>query len=535
MLLVLALSGCTSFPEYVRNGFKVGPNYAPAPAPVAKTWIDANDKRVRLDTEDLSEWWNVFKIPDPNDPASTPAAQVVMGALPQLREKDKVADPILHELITDAVRENLTLRQAGTRILQARATLGVAVGNFFPQSQFLDGSATRNANSLETVNSQNLRQRYFSQWNYGASVAWELDFWGRFRRAIESADANLEASVFDYDDVLVTLLADVATNYVIMRTNEERIRYARENVTLQRKTVTRIEQRAKVGVDNYLNLDQAKSILYQTEATIPELEINLRIATNRLCVLLGIPMENLQAKLRAAPIPVTPVDVAAGIPADLLRRRPDVRRAERQAAAQSALIGVAEADFYPAISLNGNLGWSSEHFRNLFRPEAFNGTFGPSFQWNVLEYGRIINSVRFQDARFQEAVLGYQNTVLTAQQDVENGLITFLKAQERVKAQSQSVDFAEKAEKIVLDKYEAGTVDIAQLILLQQNLVQQQDTLAISKGEIAQGLLQVYKALGGGWEIGNHPSPRRPHLLRHHESTVVPQDAPPVARFGPPS
>jgi NodT family efflux transporter outer membrane factor (OMF) lipoprotein len=471
---LLTLCGCTSLQDYVRNGFKVGPNYGTPPVPLAKEWIDAADKRVRQDADELTRWWKVFK------------------------------DPVLDKLICSAYEQNLTLRQAGYRILQARAQLGIAVGDFFPQTQLAKGDFLREALSKETVNSNISgfsKQRFFSQWDFGFALAWELDFWGRFRRAIEAADSNLDASVADYDDVLVTLLSDVATNYAQMRITEQRIKYATENVDLQRKTVKIIENREKVGVAKQLDVDQAKSVLYQTEAAIPELEISLRQFTNKLCILLGFPPEELRAKLGAAPIPTAPPEVAVGIPADLLRRRPDVRRAERQAAAQSALIGVAESDFYPHISIDGSFGFSAQHFEDLFRGKAFNGTFGPTFQWNILNYGRIINNVRLQDAKFDELMTAYQNSVLNAQQEVENGLVTFLKAQQRTKLQAESVKYADDAVKMVLAQYELGTVQIAQLILIEQNLVLQQDTLAQAQGEIATGLIQVFKALGGGWQI----------------------------------
>jgi outer membrane protein TolC len=205
--------------------------------------------------------------------------------------------------------------------------------------------------------------------------------------------------------------------------------------------------------------------------------------------------------LGPGPIPTAPADVAIGIPADLLRRRPDVRRAERQAAAQSAQIGIAEAEFYPAISINGTMGYSAEQFSHLFQSTAFRGNVGPSFQWNVLNYGRILNNVRFQDARFQELVAIYQQAVLTASQEVENGLVTFLRGQERTRLEAASVDDAQKAVVIVLAQFKAGQVDLTRVTQLEQTLVQQQDVLAQAQQEIATGLIQVYRAMGGGWEI----------------------------------
>ena len=473
--LALPLGGCTSAREYIQNGFKVGPNYGKPPAPVAGDWIDAADKRLSHDPDDMCEWWRVFH------------------------------DPVLDQLICFAYRQNLTLREAGFRVLQARARLGIAVGELLPQSQFARADFTWNALSAENASSSQLRgNRFFSQWSYGFNLAWELDFWGRFRRAVENADANLDASVEDYDFALVTLLGDVATNYVQLRTTEKRIEYAKQNVALQQKTVGFLKARKQLQ-PAYIpsDLPQALSVLAQTEATIPELEITLRQSVTQLCVLLGIPPEELAAKLGPGPIPLAPPEVAVGIPADLLRRRPDVRRAERLAAAQSALIGVAESEFYPHISLVGTLGWSAESFKNLFRSSAFTGSFGPQVQWNILNYGRLLNNVRFQDARFQELVAGYQQSVLTAGQEAENGLVTFLKAEQRAKLLGESV--AQGVEALRLANLRLPLAqsdsDFLRVNQIQQNLVTQQDTLAVAQGEIATGLIQVYRALGGGWQI----------------------------------
>jgi outer membrane protein TolC len=218
--------------------------------------------------------------------------------------------------------------------------------------------------------------------------------------------------------------------------------------------------------------------------------------------------------------------VAVGIPADLLVRRPDVRAAERQAAAQCAQIGVADANFYPHISITGTFGYSSEFFKDLFKSTALTGNVGPSFTWNILNYGRILNNVRLQEATFQALVAAYQNTVLTAAQDVENGLVTFLKAQERTKFQAESVAEAEKAVKIALVQYKGGIIDLTRVTQLETTLVQLQDTLALAQGEIGLGLIQVYRALGGGWQIrltGCEPNSSQAKPRPASESLPAPQ------------
>ncbi len=483
-LAVLTIGGCTSLSEYVHNGFKVGPNFRQPDAATAPAWLDSADKRVRVESDDLSKWWAVFH------------------------------DPVLDALIDDAYKQNLTLRQAGLRVLQARDQLGIATGNLFPQTQAVKGAFTQTALSAQDANvvfdtpaGPLALTRFYPQWDLPiGAMSWEIDFWGRFRRAVEANAANLDASSANYQDVLVTLLSDVATNYVALRTLEQQIEYTKTNVDLQSKTLTIVRARFKVGTVTGVDLHQAESVLKQTESQIPELEIALRQTQNQICTLLGIPPEDLRARLGKASIPTAPKEVAVGIPADLLRRRPDIRRAERQAAAQSAQIGVAQADFYPAIAINGTIGYSAQQFKDLWGPAAFAGTIGPSFQWNVLNYGRILNNVRLQDAKFQESVAAYQDTVLKANQEVEDGLATFLKAKQRADLLKISVDEALEAVKLVLVQYEKGTADFTRVTQLQEALVVQQDNFAQAEGEIARGLIQVYKGLGGGWEAFPAPT-----------------------------
>jgi NodT family efflux transporter outer membrane factor (OMF) lipoprotein len=503
--LLFLVGGCTSPREYVNNGFKVGPNYAPAPAPVADDWIDK-----RKDGEELTRWWTVFN------------------------------DPILDELVCSAYKQNLTLRQAADRILEARATLGIAVGNFFPQSQFNSGSFATTELSKATVNGSAFRtQSTFGQWNYGFGLAWEVDFWGRYRRSIESAGASLDASVADYDDVLVMLLSNVASTYVQMRTTEKRIEYARQNVGIQAETMKKAQARLKGDKLGDLTLEQAMALLMQTEATVPELEIALQQSKYLLAVLLGIPPQHMQSRLDDLEarhgkkgIPTAAPELALGIPADLLRRRPDVRRAERQAAAQCAQIGVADADFYPHISLSGSLGYSAQFFNHLFTPFAVNGTFGPSFQWNLLNYGRILSNVRLQDAKFQELTAAYQNQVLVAQQEVENGVVAFLKAQQRTQFQQKSAEAARKAAAVSEERWKTNDVPFVTVSVIQQNLVQQEDTLAQAQGEIALGLIQIYTALGGGWQIRSIGCEANTGAATDCELKPPPR---PIANFGSPT
>jgi NodT family efflux transporter outer membrane factor (OMF) lipoprotein len=510
ILVVLFTIGCTSPRDYFRNRFKVGPEYSPPSAPTAESWIDAADVRVRQDPEEQARWWTVFH------------------------------DSVLNSLIVDAYQQNLTLGQAGMRVLQARAQLGIAIGGIFPQQQGASGSYTALGRSIAGINGPFFGQRYFDQWQFGFNMAWELDFWGRLRRAVESADARLSASVEEYDDVLVTLLGDVATNYVQARVAQEQIELVRENVELQRQILKIAEARFEAGRVSELDVDQARSTLAQTEAQIPVLEIVLRRAQNRLCVLMGMPPQQLEERIGQRTIPSPPSHVVVGIPAQLLARRPDVRRAERLVAAQSEQIGIAEADLYPAISITGNLGFQALQFSQLFSSRAFTGSEGPSFQWNLLNYNRIANNIRLQDARLRELILAYQQTVLLAAEEVEEGLVTFLRAQERTKHMQESVLNAEKAVNVVIAQYRAGTVDFNRVALIAQDLVRQQDLLAQAQGQIALGLIQVYRALGGGWQIRLTPEeelaavePTEPPAPRKKLSIPAIADAPSAAPLPP--
>jgi NodT family efflux transporter outer membrane factor (OMF) lipoprotein len=473
----LGLSGCASWSEYIHNGFKVGPNYGRPAAPVAKSWIDAADERLRSESVDDAQWWATFN------------------------------DPFLNELVQSAYAQNLSLREAGFRVLEARAQLGIARGELFPQQQTHVGDYSANGMSVNTANRHLTQERWFSQWDYGFSLAWELDFWGRFRRAIEASEATLDASVEQYDEVLVTLLGDVASNYVQYRTAEQRIAYARENVRVQQQILELATARFKGGQASELDVNQSQSDLSSTEALIPRLRVSLRDANNRLCILLGMPPEDLQQRLGTGPIPSAPPSVAVGIPAELLSRRPDVRRAEREAAAQSAQIGVAQADFYPQVLVNGTLGWSSQDLGNLFSGKSFTGSVGPGFRWYILNYGRILNNVHWQDAKFQELATTYQQTLLKANEEVENGLARFLEYQEEVQALTVSVAAAKKSVEEAVAQYQGGLTDFNRVAVLQQQLVQRQEQLAQAQGDVALGLVDVYRALGGGWQIRNTAPP----------------------------
>jgi NodT family efflux transporter outer membrane factor (OMF) lipoprotein len=495
-LAATACSGCTSLREYIDNGFKVGPNYCKPVAPVAANWIDYQDSRVNAEPADLRQWWTTFN------------------------------DPVLASLIYTAYSQNLTLRQAGLRVLEAEAIRDVTVGNLFPQRQQAFGVYDRIGTSrnvaLPTI------PRFFSDWQLGADLGWELDFWGRFRRAIEAADAELDSSIENYDDVLVILLAEVASTYVELRTIEQRIVYARQNTEIQRSSLDLADQRFAAGATSKLDVTQARSNLAETEALIPELEAQRRQANNRLCVLLGIPPEDLQSMIGQSAIPTAPPDVVVGIPADLLRRRPDVRRAEREVAAQSARIGIAESDLYPQFVINGTLFLNADDFQRMFDSGAWAGSIGPSFRWNVLNYGRIVNNIRVEDARFRQLAVEYENTVLQANEEAENALVGFLRAQEQYRSLAESVAAAKESVELIRSLYREGKADYGRVFFAEFFLTIQQDDLAVVEGDIAQNLIQLYKALGGGWELRLQPQTAPSFVLTEQleESNAEPVQLP---------
>jgi NodT family efflux transporter outer membrane factor (OMF) lipoprotein len=348
-----------------------------------------------------------------------------------------------------------------------------------------------------------------------------LDFWGRFRRSVEATNADLDASVENYDDALVLLISEVATTYVQIRVFQKQIYYLSKNIEIQSKFAKDAETRAKGGAGRMIDQAQMRSNLRDTLALKEQVEIALRQANNALCVLLGIPVRDLLPELGPGEIPLSggvPPEIAVGMPADLLRRRPDVRRAERLVAGQSARIGIATADLYPRISVIGALGYESANFGDLFSPGSLIGTIGPNMRWDILNYGRLVNGIRVQDALFQTAAVDYQNLVLTAGREVEDGLVLFLRSQR----QTNQLKIGAKEAKIAVDEalvlMKQLKFDFNQAFVTSNFLVTEQDKLAQAQGDIALGLIQIYKALGGGWEIRLPDSV--PGHRRHHTRPV---------------
>ncbi len=545
----LAQTGCTTLSEWVHNDFKVGPNYNPPPAPVPAQWIDAKDPKVRQGDPNLRAWWDVF-----DDPILTRLLQVSYANNPTVRATGSV---ILQAQIARAIARSELLPQAQNAILGYSRNMASATGGSPIGPGPIFGSALSPASTLSLANvpstpiagatpmgsgstfspsnfgiagstgpaAGSSTTRFFNEISTSLNASWELDFWGLFRRNLESADASLDQSVDNYDEMLVLLLANVASQYVEIRTLQRRLDLARSNVALQEPLVATFEKRYKAGIANsYPGYFQLLSNLENTKALIPTLEIALRQANNQLCVLLGQPVHDLLPELGDGTVP-DPSDpkkrlvripnakdpsVVVGIPGEFLLRRPDVRASEDQLMIQSARIGIAEAEMFPHIGINGSIGLASAQFRTLFRGKSFTGDIGPSLTWDILNYGRLLANVRFQDEQYLQFVAEYQQAVLNANQDAENSLIAYLKTLDQSEHLQISADAAVKLTNYLVKQYEegflpAGATDtsafINQLFTAINFQVTQQDAAAQAEGNIALNLILLYRAMGGGWQI----------------------------------
>jgi len=455
----------------------LGPDFQQPDAPRPADWNQDGGDVLNTAAPEVAQWWKVFN------------------------------DPVLDSLVTTASRQNLTLQIAGLRILEARAQLGIASGSRYPQLQQLRGAALATRLSENSPNFNRAIDKNFQDYQLGFDAGWEIDFWGRFQRGIEAADANLAASIADYDNALVTLTAEVARSYVTIRTLEERLQIARDNIRLQEESLRIATVRYRNGATTELDVQQANTNLSDTRAQVPSLEKSLRQAINALSTLLGLPPSDLADLLGTpAAIPAAPASVAVGIPAELLRRRPDVQQAELLAASRSALIGVAQAELYPRFSLLGSIGFASSDTGNssagdLFDSDSLTFIAGPTFQWNILNYGRLKNNVRVQDARYQQAIVNYQDTVLTAYREVEDAMVGFMQSQIEAGYRGESTRAARRSVELANIQYREGAVDFQRVIDSERALVLQQDRWTSIKGDIALNLIAMYKALGGGWEI----------------------------------
>lgn len=456
-------------------GCKVGPNFAKPQVVVPENWSIKSDPRIATQTAVDVLWWKAFN------------------------------DATLDRLIEIAYRQNLPLQIAGLKIVEARAELGVATGKQFPQQQELFASANAIGLSQHEANVFDF-DRHYVNYMVGFDAMWELDFWGKYGRGVEAETASLLGSVADYYYALVSLTAEVARTYAVIRTFEVLVDLARENTRVQEDGLHIAESRLRNGTTSELDVAQATTLLESTRASIPQQQLKLQQARNALSTLLGQPTGTIDALLTGPrEIPKAPAKVMISVPADMLRRRPDIRSAELSAAAQCALIGVAKAELYPSFSLVGMIGLrtSSNSSRTPSSYTLGNSLFylaGPQINWPFFNYGRLENGVRVEDARFQQSLVNYRNVVLKAAQEVEDELTAFVNAQDAMTFEQNSVVAAQRAVEVSVTQYREGSADYQRVVDAQRSLLQEQNSLAEVRSSVATSLIALYKALGGGWE-----------------------------------
>jgi NodT family efflux transporter outer membrane factor (OMF) lipoprotein len=461
-LLLLMAAGCTT----------VGPDFSRPEVPWLDEWqggslrTAAGVAPVPGAAAPADEWWRIFD------------------------------DPVLDRIVAEAQQLNRGVRTAGARILEARAQLGIAGSGLYPQLQQLTGNVLRVGEDTAGAPASS-----YTASGLAFDIAWELDFWGRYRRGIEAADAAYFASIAQYDDIQVLVASQAASLYAAIRTLEVRLRITHENAALQQRSLEITERLFESGNESELDVQQARTLYLGTIATIPELESSLRQTQNALSVLLARPPGPLPEMTESAErIPAASLDVIVDLPADVLRRRPDVRTAELQLAAQSALIGVSEANLYPAIALVGNVGLSDTSVASS--SSTLDWVAGPTFVWNVFDYGRLRNGVLVQDARFQQLYEIYQDTVLRAARELDDAAVAFAMNRSQIEILDQGVQAARRSLDIATIQYREGMVDFERVLDSQRSLFNQQERLVAARGSVAQSLIALYKALGGGWKAG---------------------------------
>ena len=487
-LTVLMLSGCA----------KLGPDFmGVGNPPIPEKWKKEGTRSDKY----LAQWWKTFH------------------------------DPTLNTLVEKTYAQNLDIKSAGLRIVQARAALGISEGLAFPQVQTLSGSASSTRTGVADVATAGL--------NF--DMGWEMDIWGKYARGIESSEANLYASVASYNDIMVSVIAEVARNYINYRTAEERVAYAKRNVLIQERVTRMTEVQFNSGNVSELDMQQARSQLYNTRSAIPSIEISKVQARNAIALLMGTDVINvtkilasgskkysdptgkyigqkkqgvMQIKdsssdlLNVEMIPLPRLNPYNKIDAELLTRRPDIKVAEYRVRSNNALIGATIAELYPSFSLFGNIGYNTNNGTGswISGSDALGVTVGPAFSWNIFQYGRIKNQIRLQDAVFEESLVNYNKSVLTAVSEVSNALQGYVLTEKQQIENRKAVDATVRAFNISVIQYNDGLVSYQRLLTTVEKLTSTQDRYASIKGNLANQAISLYKALGGGWQISKGKS-----------------------------
>jgi len=486
ILLSLALGGCT----------KLGPDFHGIKNPP----IPASMHKSSSQDTTIVQWWRTFH------------------------------DPVLNTLVERAYAQNLDIQSAALRIIQARAALGISQGLAFPQVQTLSGKASATHTGLSDIQTAGV----------SFDMGWELDLWGKYARGIETSESNLYASVASYDNIMVSVIAEVARSYINYRTAQERLTYAKRNVIIQERVTKMTEIQFNSGNVSELDMQQARSQLYNTRTSIPAVELSKVKARNALALLLGTDAKKVNALLKRGEskaheeanrfiakhrgviqlkesarsltdinlVPKTTLNPHYRIDANLLTQRPDIKAAEFLVHANSARIGSAMANLYPSFSLFGSLGYNANNqFGSWINgSDALGITIGPSFSWNIFNYGRIKNQIRLQDAIFEESLVKYNKSVLSAVSEVSNALNGYILTQKQQIENQKAVEATIRAFNISVVQYNDGLVNYQRLLTTVEKLTSTQDRFATIKGNVALNAVALYKALGGGWQISRGKS-----------------------------
>ena len=461
VLAVLIAAGCAT----------VGPNYVPPETSVSKDWhaqLGGSLTPKDVDPQTLASWWTTLN------------------------------DPELSSLVERAVAGNLDLKKALARVREARARRGLAQAGSFPTLD-ATGSATRSRNSKQAGGGTT------SAYAAGIDAGWELDVFGGTRRSVEAAEGDLQASHEDLRDVMVTLTGEVALNYVEVRTYQARIALTEASLETENQTCQLTLWMYQAGLSDELAVEQARYNLESARSQIPSLRTGLAEAENRLAVLLGREPSTINDELEERKsIPVASTEITIGVPADVLRRRPDVRRAERQLAAQTARIGVATAELYPNFKLSGSIGLDALSLGRLFSSDALSSSGGGGISWRVFDAGAIRRDIQVQSAQQEQYLIAYEAAVLNALEEVENALAAYAGEQSRRQSLIDSIQAAQRAAELAQHKYQAGLTDFSNVLDAQRSLLSFRDQLAQSEGAVTSDLVRLYKALGGGWTSLDH-------------------------------
>jgi NodT family efflux transporter outer membrane factor (OMF) lipoprotein len=457
--VLLATASCAVGPDYL------GPEDAQAPEWSAELRSGLSGESPAA--EQLASWWSAFD------------------------------DPTLGELIALAVQNNPDAEEARARIREARARRRVEQAGLLPT--IVAASNVRRVRSSEQVGNGETTSLYTP----GFDASWEIDLFGGQRRSIEAAGADLAATEEDLRDVLVTLAGEVASGYVDLRSFQVRLGLAEASLATQADTFDIARWRAEAGLTTVLDVEQARTILEQTRAAIPQLRTAVEQAGNRLDILLGETPGSLDALVEEPrPIPVAPLDVAIGVPAETLLRRPDVRRAERQLAAENARVGVATAFAYPSLSLVGSIGLEALHSGDVFDAASNAAAYASTLAWTVFDAGAIRGTIDAQQAVYEQAQARYRTTLLAALQEVEDALVAFAEEQDRRQALAEASAAADRALELSRQLYSAGLTDFQDVLESERSSLLLQDQLAASEATVSSNAISLYKALGGGWAPG---------------------------------